>query len=194
VSGESPHRKRKELTKEQWEELLSWLDPDRDKAGERYESLRRRLIKLLMSRGSPIPEDLADESINIVAAKLNQIRSEYSGNPESYFLGVARKVLLESQRRIPSHRLTPLPGTGPEDLERKHACLDECLNQFEPTSKTLLLSYYAEHRQARIDHRKQLAERFKLAPNALRIKTCRLREALRKCVEACWQKFADAAG
>jgi hypothetical protein len=182
VSGESPQKGRKELTKEQWEELLNWLDPDRDRAGERYESLRRRLIKLLM------------ESINIVAAKLRQIRSQYSGNPEPYFLGVARKVLLESQRRIPSHKLTPLPVTGAEDLERKHACLDECLNQFEPTSKTLLLSYYAEHRQAKIDHRKQLAERFKLAPNALRIKTCRLREALRKCVEACWQKLAGVAG
>ena len=39
-----------DLTEESFDLFLSWLDPDRDLAGKRYESIRRRLIIMLDRR------------------------------------------------------------------------------------------------------------------------------------------------
>ena len=52
------------LTQELFDTLLDWLDPDRERAGHRYETIRLRLIKIFTSRGCPEAEELADETIN----------------------------------------------------------------------------------------------------------------------------------
>jgi hypothetical protein len=52
-----------EMNQEQFEQLLNWLDSDRDKAGAKYESIRKRLIKLFVCRGCDVAEDLADQTI-----------------------------------------------------------------------------------------------------------------------------------
>ena len=44
------------LTPELFEQLLDWLNPDREQAGRDYEALRRRLIKLFTCRGCSDPE------------------------------------------------------------------------------------------------------------------------------------------
>ncbi len=58
------------LTQAALDSLLAWLDPDRDRAGAKYEAIRTRLIKVFVCRGCPEAEDLADETINRVASKL----------------------------------------------------------------------------------------------------------------------------
>ena len=47
--------------------LLEWLDPNLDLAGEKYEEIRRGLIKIFGYRGCSDAEGLADETINRVA-------------------------------------------------------------------------------------------------------------------------------
>ena len=58
------------LTKEEFDELLSWLDTDPDRAGEKYEAIRHRLITIFLNRQCYEAEDLADETINRVAKKV----------------------------------------------------------------------------------------------------------------------------
>ena len=61
------------LTKEAFDALLGWLDPNREVAGQKYEVIRRRLITIFSCRGCAEAEDLADETINRVASKLSAI-------------------------------------------------------------------------------------------------------------------------
>jgi hypothetical protein len=65
-------RKRWSLTAEAFDKLLVSLDPDRERAGEKYEHLRGGLVCLFEWRGAPFPEDHADEVINRVARKLGE--------------------------------------------------------------------------------------------------------------------------
>ena len=39
------------LTQELFDTLLDWLDPDRERAGQKYETIRLKLIKIFTSRG-----------------------------------------------------------------------------------------------------------------------------------------------
>ena len=58
------------LTPEAFARLLAALDPDRERAGLRYENIRRKLIEFFEARGSNSPADNADETINRVARRL----------------------------------------------------------------------------------------------------------------------------
>ena len=69
-----------DITQEQFDQLLQWLNPDRQQAAAQYEWIRRRLIKIFVSRGSYNPEELADNTINRVARKLPEIREGYVGS------------------------------------------------------------------------------------------------------------------
>ncbi len=48
------------LTSETFAALLFSLDADRERAGEKYEDLRRTLIRFFEWRGAPFPEEHAD--------------------------------------------------------------------------------------------------------------------------------------
>jgi DNA-directed RNA polymerase specialized sigma24 family protein len=172
------------LSKETFDALLRWLDPDRDAAGRKYEGIRLRLIKIFVCRGCYEPEDLADETINRVSKKLNEIESTYSGEPARYFYGVANKVHLEYIRRKP----VPIPPTPPDpsdDIEKQFACLERCMQDLTPNNRVLVLQYYQEEKRAKIDHRKKLADQLGIALNALRIRACRIRASLQQCVQTC---------
>jgi DNA-directed RNA polymerase specialized sigma24 family protein len=172
------------LTKESFDALLAWLDPERDEAGRKYEGIRLRLIKIFVCRGCYEPEDLADETINRVSKKLKEIESTYSGEPARYFYGVANKVHLEYIRRKP----VPIPPTPPDpadDIEKQFACLERCMQDLTPNNRVLVLQYYQEEKRAKIDHRKKLADQLGIALNALRIRACRIRASLQQCVQTC---------
>src|ERR1041385_1863415 len=113
-------------TQEDFDRLLSWLDPDRDRAGGRHEKIRRKLILFFASRGGASPEDMADECINRVIKRLPEIEPQYTGSPEIYFFGVAKVIVLEWPRK---DRPIEIPWVGPASPEREErmACLDGCL-------------------------------------------------------------------
>jgi DNA-directed RNA polymerase specialized sigma24 family protein len=172
------------LSQESFDALLAWLDSDRDRAGNKYEEIRERLIKIFIGRGCYEPEDLADETINRVIKRLNEIEPQFIGDRARYFYGVANKVHLEYLRRKPVPP-PPLPFVDSNRLEEEFRCLEQCLGQLTPENRDLVLQYYQEERHAKIDHRKLLAQRLGIAPNALRIRAYRIRASLLECVKDC---------
>ena len=84
------------LTSAAFHGLLDRLDPDPQRAGEKYEALRRRLTAFFEWRGAPWPEEHADETINRVAKRAAE--DETVIQIEAYAVGVARMVLLEALR------------------------------------------------------------------------------------------------
>lgn len=172
------------LTKESFDALLAWLDPAREEAGRKYEEIRLRLIKIFACRGCCEPEDLADETINRVSKKLNEIQETYSGDPARYFYGVANKVHLEYLRRKPAP-VQPVRTENSDEIEKEFECLERCILKLTPDNRLLVLGYYQDEKRAKIDHRKNLAEQMGIAVNALRIRACRIRASLQKCVQSC---------
>jgi len=172
------------LTQESFEALLTWLDSNRDSAGQRYEQIRTRLIKIFACRGCCEPEDLADETINRVTNRLGEIGPTFTGEPALYFFGVANKVFLEYLRRKPTPSL-PIATESSEEAEHQSQCLDRCIGRLTPDNRALVLQYYQEDKRAKIENRKQLADRLGIAVNALRIRAHRIRRSLQNCVEEC---------
>lgn len=177
------------LTQEAFDALLDWLDPDREVAGQKYEDIRRRLVTIFSCRGCAEPEDLADDTINRVASKLSVIKSDYVGDPARYFYGVANKVYLEYRRRpVPA---VPTPtATYDEDIEKEFECLERCMQELTAENQKLVIEYYQDERQAKIDHRKRLANQLGIAINALRIRAFRIRASLQQCVANCLHEAA----
>ena len=177
------------LTQEAFDALLAWLDPNRDVAAQKYETVRCRLTKIFACRGCFEAEDLADETINRVTSKLAEIQKGFVGEPARYFYGVANKIHLEYIRRKPLPQLpNPVVDSGESELE--YECLDRCVNKLSPENRALVLSYYQEEKHAKIEHRKLLASRLGIAANALRIRAHRIRASLQECVKQCLQEAA----
>lgn len=180
-----------ELTEESFNLFLSWLSEDREVAGQKYEDIRRRLIKILECRGCAQPEEVADEALNRFMRRLPELIHTYSGDPFPYILKTARNVQHEREKKQP----LPLPDKADEvpaepveideDDERVHNCLDQCLSKFEPKSRNLLLDYYQNEKQSKIDFRKTLAKQLGIAANALRLRVHRLRTNLQTCLNNC---------
>jgi len=178
------------LTADALDQLLSWLDADKHIAGEKYEEIRRTLIKIFVCRGCTTAEDLADETINRVIRKVPDIARTYVGNPALYFSGVAKYVLLEHEKKRPDLSLSiSEPPTRiddeAEDIEREYECLDQCMAHLTPKNRDLILYYYQEEKLAKIENRKRLAERLGLKLNALRVRADRIRANLEECVGKC---------
>lgn len=171
------------LTQESFDLLLGWLQGDREEAGQKYERIRLRLIKIFTCRGCAEAEDLADEAINRVVSRVKEIAATYQGDPALYFYGVANKLHLEYLRRNHPPRVPPIDSS--EDREAELECLDRCVDELSSGNRNLVLRYYAEEKNAKIDNRKRLADELGIAVNALRIRAHRIRVALQKCVTQC---------
>ncbi|HEU0253584.1 MAG TPA: hypothetical protein VFR12_11175 [Pyrinomonadaceae bacterium] len=175
------------LSQEAFDKLLDWLDSDREQAGIKYEEIRRRLIKIFTGRGCEDPEDLADETINRVTSKLDEIEIDFKGDRARYFYGVANKVLMEYLRRKPPQP-PALSNSDTTRIEHEYRCLEECIAQLSEENRYLLSEYYGAEGKDKIEKRKKLAEKLGIAPNALRIRAYRIRQALQECVENCVER------
>jgi len=184
------------VTQQAFDSLLNWLDADRESAGSKYEKIRVRLIKIFTCRGCGEADDLADETINRVTAKLGEIAENYSGDPALYFYGVAQKVHLEYLRKKPpSRNLQRLHVTKavarsgrlkpPMSLSTSLLVSRSALPLCPAENRRLVLEYYQEEKRAKIDHRRMLADQLGIAVNALRIRAHRLRLQLQQCVNSC---------
>lgn len=180
------------LSQDEFNAMLAWLDPDWERAGTKYETIRVRLIKILTCRGCPSPEELADETINRVASKVPEIVGTWEGDPSLYFYKVAQNIFLEWRRvnirqvDVPVEEAQSVPAVAAASDEiAEHDCLERCLQQLAEGERTLMLEYYRQQGQAKIDHRKKLATEMGIAVNALRIRAHRIRRSLRQCVLDC---------
>jgi len=177
-------KKKWDLSEQSFESLLHWLDSDRDRAGKRYEDIRCRLIKIFSSRGCVEPDYLADETINRVARRVEEIAKTYEGDPALYFYGVANKIHLEQlKKQKPLVRLPVVPAAN--DFEQEYVCLERCIGYLPVDTRDLVLQYYDHEQHAKVVKRQLLAERLGIGLNALRIRAHRARLALRKCIMSC---------
>ena len=183
-------QERRSQTQGSFDRFLRWLAEGAESKGERYLEMRGRLARYFDRKGCLTPEDLADETLNRVARRLEE-ESEISGaSPAQYCYIVAKFVFLEYRRRPEFHEVsldesahTSAAEAAPE--ERRFPCLDRCLGELRPEHRDLILEYYRGELRAKIEHRRELAKRFGLSANALSIRACRIREALEDCVRRC---------
>ena len=178
-----------DLTEDLFNLFLSWLDPDRDKAGKKYEAIRHELISKFNSRQCKVSEDLADQTFDRVIRRLPAMIDSYQGDPAAYIYASAKSVFFDHIAKPWS----PLPEDLPDKTawrnddrkERMAECQDRCVGNLEPDDRKLVLQYYREEKQAKIDHRKRLAEALGIEIEAMRTRMHRLRNQLRKCVKDC---------
>ena len=172
------------LQQEDFSRLLRWLDEDADRAGQKYESIRWRLIAILASRGCADAEELADETIDRVARRVVDIAATYVGEPAIYFLGVMNNVHHEYLKRPLLPRLTEVADDS-EERERTHQCLEKCLSQLTFNSRRLIEQYYAEDKHAKIDLRRKIARELGINLNTMRLRALRIRAKLQICIQMC---------
>lgn len=191
------------LTQDAFDGLLGWLDSDRDRAGNKYETIRLRLIKIFTCRGCSEAEDLADETINRVVARLSDIANDYHGDPALYFYAVSQKIHLEYLRKLKARQSevpveaaadqsAPTTNCLSDDIERDYECLERCLEKLPTNNRELVLEYYQKEKQAKINHHKTLAQEMGIAVNALRIRAHRIRRTLEECVHTCVEQQQPA--
>lgn len=183
---------------EKLDRLLAWLHPDRDEAAKEYAKIGFKLFKnferrLYLDRFPCVDaEALADETIERVCCKMPKLADTYVGAPIAYFLGVAKHVYqehIDKQKKLQALSNLPLPAPSPDpDPEPMHNCLEDCLKRFSDEDRDLLRQYFQDDKKAKIDHRKELAEKLKIPLNTLRMRIYRLKEALRECVFDCLEK------
>jgi DNA-directed RNA polymerase specialized sigma24 family protein len=190
------------LNPEAFRQFLDWLDEGVDSGGERYLEMRRRLLRYFDRRNCQSPDDLADETLNRVARKLEEQGQIVGPSPAHYCYIVAKFVLLEFGRRS-EHKHTSLdhpqsssqvtaslavppgPNVDAAAKEKLFNCLERCLDRLLAHDRELILDYYRGERRAKIERRSELASRFGLTMNALSIRACRIRNKLEICVRSC---------
>jgi len=168
-----------------FENLLAWLDSDRERAAEKYEKIRQRLTRMLVCRGCWEAEDLVDETIDRVARKVDEIRGDYIGDPAAYFGGVARHVYQEWLKKKPGMPPASPKPVKPEVAGPEYDCLEGCLDHLTQNNRALILGYYRDDKQAKIDHRRALAKQEGIEIEALRLRVHRIRKVVRECVIKC---------
>ena len=184
------------ITAEQFDALLAWLDTDdRDGAGVKYETIRKGLVRVFVSKGLNDAEDLADETINRVISRLADIQDNYCGEPARYFHGVARNVIRETiRRREIAMEVTPVIDFVDPILTTEHECLGLCLDVLPPEKRDLILDYYLYAGHDKIEHHKKMAKAQKITVGALRGRAHNIRIGLDQCVRQCVRRKENETG
>jgi len=193
----SPEKER-ELTPNAFTKLLAKLSTDPEIAGGKYEELRRRLIKFFEWRGSFFPEELADETLNRTARKIDE-GEEIEKNVIALALGIARFVFLETLKH-PDNRRAAMEELAPVAAPLEHrgddddpwvVCLRECLRGLPEENRELIIEYYQEEGRAKIADRKTLAGKLGISLNALFSRAKRIRDKLEQCVTRCVKRKGE---
>lgn len=175
------------LTPKAFAKFLSWLAPDWEEAGRKYEHIRTKMLRFFALRGCHIPEELFDRTIDRICGKIEVEAIESIGDVLAFCYAVGRFVALEYWREMK-------PAALPEDVilpeiedreqdERKFEWLERRLNGLNPRDRRLILAYYQGEGRERIRKRQALASEVG-GVNALRVQLCRVRARLRASEEA----------
>jgi DNA-directed RNA polymerase specialized sigma24 family protein len=182
-------------------QFLNWLDDGIDSNGEKYLEMRRRLVSYFDRKNCVSPDELADETLNRVAQRLEELGSITGTAPAQYCYVTARFVFLEYLRN-PTRAGASLEEMSPaqadsalststqsdneaENKEHLSTCLDECLGKLASADRELILEYYRGEQRTKIENRRSLATGLRLTVNALTIRASRIRNKLELCVREC---------
>jgi RNA polymerase sigma factor (sigma-70 family) len=198
-------KKYRALTHAVFHRLLNWFNEengDQDSGGQKYEEMRQKLISYFDRRGCRFPEDLADETLNRVAQRLDEKGSITNVTPAQFCYIKARQVLHEYWRRPEQKEiaLEDLPvndqpdqgtflATNPKDeqdeQEKWMECLEGCLQKLKPQDHELIIKYYYGEERVKIDNRQKLAEELGISSKTLVVRALRIRKRLEDCVKKC---------
>jgi DNA-directed RNA polymerase specialized sigma24 family protein len=140
-------------------------------------------------RGTAFPEECADEKLDRVARRIDEGLTIQSIS--GYCYGIARLVFLEWER-APDRKGVSLNEFRVSDIaldtveeNPELACLEECLQTLSTDSREIIVQYYREEKNAKIDYRKRLADSLGIPLNALRSRAQRTRRKLEECIIEC---------
>jgi DNA-directed RNA polymerase specialized sigma24 family protein len=198
MSVQKPRRKKDwALNPQAFHRLLEWLDQGTNSEGQRYLEVRRRLLAYFDRKNCPAPEELADETLNRVARRLEEEAVIESDSPAKYCYIMARFIFMEHLRRIQKDQIvlgeTRLQRRrdnsdlteADDNRERMLRCLEKCVSKLETLSRHIIVQYYLGEQSVKIRNRRSLAESLGLTMNALSIRACRIRDKLEACVREC---------
>lgn len=180
-----------------FQRLLNWLDGDMNSEGQKYLEMRRRLVAYFDRKNCATPDDLADETLDRVARRLEQENISKAEAPAKYCYIVARFVFMEHLRssrqegalasdlQRNSTEAIAAFDQAQEDKDTMLSCLEGCINKLEPESREISLGYYGGRGREKIENRRSLAQRLGITSNALSIRACRIRDRLENCVREC---------
>jgi DNA-directed RNA polymerase specialized sigma24 family protein len=189
-------KKGRELTSRAFHRFLAWLDEGTNSEGQRYLEMRGRLMSYFDRKNCAAPEELADETLNRIARRLEEEGAIESETPAKYCYIVARFVFMEylrgaqkeSQTLDDIRRYPSAMSGGDEERERKEKlleCLDRCIGELESSQRELILRYYVGKERIKIENRRSFAQGLGITLNALSIRACRIRDKLEECVRRC---------
>lgn len=185
---------RERATSEGLELLLSIISSDASDAGERYELLRLKTLRFFQWKGAADAEELTDETMLRVGKKLGEGAPVGKAEIGPYVRGVARMIFLESlrheerDRRLREHADFLRRVEVDVEKERRIECLEKCLTDLDSDGRELILGYYSEGGDGKIEQRKRLARSLGISMTALRIRAHRLRERLSSNVLKCLEQ------
>ena len=181
------------LTTEAFHQFLRWLDEGRESEGKTYLEMRHRLVLYFDRKNCAAPDELADETMNRVARRLEEEGTIETEAPAKYCYSTARFVFLEhlrvrtkEQRHHSESRAEASAERNNPDREemeqRRLTCLERCAGTLEAKHRELILRYYGGRPDTRIEHRRAQASELGMTTNALAIRACRIRDQLELCV------------
>lgn len=185
------------ITPDIFRRLLEWLDEGEVSDGQKYLEMRGRLIAFFDRKNCLLPDELADETLNRVARRLEEEGRIETETPAKFCYITARFVFLESLRSKEKrhislddslHQLAAADEDEKEQKEKLLACLEDCTGKLEAQNREIILGYYAGAERAKIENRRAIAGRLAISVNALSIRACRIRDKLEICVKKCAEK------
>lgn len=178
-----------------FDEILAWFNADREVAATIYLQLRHDLTQIFTWNRCSDPDGLTDEAIDRVAKNVHQLRKTFEGDPRLYFHGVARNLIKENRRMVKTQvsleendPVEPMSEVENETAIMREECLHFCLQKLSGEQREMILSYYAKEKQAKIDHRTEMARRLGVSAETLRVRAYRIRATLEQCIERCLKR------
>jgi DNA-directed RNA polymerase specialized sigma24 family protein len=190
------------ITPRKFELLLEWLDEDRERAAEKYNSIHQRLVQIFLARNAYPAEDLADRTIDIAIQKIRHIKKEYEGDPALYIYGIASNVFHESLRKSKDESFNDQVIHKEDKQEDKeediayYECIKSCLGSLPRPERKLIKEYFQyekinkkfiKNRKKRSIHKKILEES-DADVNTIRTRIYRIKLDIEKCVKKCLRK------
>lgn len=183
------------LSESSFRSFLDWLDGGELSDGQRYLEMRDRLVRYFDRKNCLNPDELADETLNRAARRLEEEGKIETDAPAKYCYTVARFVFLEHLRSSDAKSVqldsvnvgldTRGDSEEAELKERMLKCLEKCTASLDELSRDIILRYYVGDQREKIDNRSALAKSLGVTANALAIRACRIRNKLEECVSKC---------
>lgn len=177
--------------------FLAWLDSGVDSEGQKYLEIRQRLVSFFDRKNCLRPNQLADETLNRVARRLEEEGTIESETPAKYCYIVAKFVFMEYLRSASKESVSldevelksnNFDADEKELKEKQLDCLETCAGKLEAENRQMIFRYYYGEERIKIENRRNLAANLGISVNALSIRACRIRDKLEGCVKKCVEK------